>query len=315
MTALGDVPSEVVALADERSRARASRDFASADRLRDRICELGYVLTDEPSGYALAPRPPFEVFTAVADVIAAELVLPEAACTVGLIVDGWPADVTSCVRSIVEHCAEDVVVVGIDCGNVDGAGVALRDLAASAPDRVVDLHLAKDLDQVGWSSAVSLILALSRSDVVAIIDMSTRFDGDALTPILAEMTDPSVVASGWRGVNVDLADDWRSVIDAGPGEVDAVVGYLMVVRRDAGIDAPPHPKARFYRNADIEWSLAMRAAGGRIVVPDVGLRLRQERHHGYHDTEPGYRDRESRKNYDRILQRFRGQPAFLAPRA
>lgn len=315
MSAIGEVPSEVVALADERSRARESRDFASADRLRDRISELGYVVTDAPAGYALAPRPPFEVFAAVADVLAAELVLPEAACTVGLIVDGWPADVTSCVRSIVEHCTDDVVVVGIDCGNVDGAGVALRDLVASVPDRVIDLHLSKELDQVGWSSAVSLILALSRSDVVAIIDMSTRFDADALSPILTAMEDPSVVASGWRGVNVDLADDWRSVVDAGPGEVDAVLGYLMVVRRDVGLDVPPHPKARFYRNADIEWSLAMRAAGGRIVVPDAGLPLRQERHHGYHDSDPSYRDRESRKNYDRILQRFRGQPAILAPRA
>lgn len=314
MTAAGDVPAEVVAFAEERSRARASRDFAAADRLRGQIAELGYVITDAASGYVLTPRPAFELFTSIADVRAAELVLPEAACTVGLIVDGWPDDTVACVRSIVEHCAEDVVVLGIDCGNVDGAGVALHQLAASSSDRVIDLHLAKELGQVGWSAAVNLILALSRSDVVAITDMSTRFDGDALTPILTTMDDPSVVASGWRGVNVDLADDWRSVVDAEPGEVDAVLGYLMAVRRNVGIDVPAHPKARFYRNADIEWSLAMRAAGGRIVVPVGDLPLSQERHHGYHDTEPGYRDRESRKNYDRILQRFRGEPSILAPR-
>ena len=99
------------------------------------------------------------------------------------------------------------------------------------------------------------------------------------------------------------------------GEVDAILGYLLVLRRDAAMAAPAHAKARFYRNADMEWCLALREAGGRLVVPPGTLPVHQGRHHGYHDSDPDYRDRESRRTYDRLLQRFRGQPGILRPRS
>ena len=79
--------------------------------------------------------------------------------------------------------------------------------------------------------------------------------------------------------------------------------------------APPHPKARFYRNADMEWCLALReATGGRLVAPTADLPVHQERHRGYHDSDAAYRDKESRKTYDRLLTRFRGRPGVLRPR-
>jgi hypothetical protein len=103
-------------------------------------------------------------------------------------------------------------------------------------------------------------------------------------------------------------------VDAGPGEVDAVLGYLLVVRREAAVASPPHPKARFYRNADMEWSLALREAGGRLVIPTGDLPVHQARHHGYHDSDPQYRDKESKRTYDRLLARFRGHDAILRSR-
>jgi hypothetical protein len=42
--------------------------------------------------------------------------------------------------------------------------------------------------------------------------------------------------------------------------------------------------------------------------------VRQDRHRGYHDTDPAYRDKESRKTYDRFLQRFRGREDLRLPR-
>lgn len=305
-------PDAVVALAQERGRARAERDFARADSLRDEIAGLGYVVTDTPDGFALAPRPPFAV-AASAAALAVEV--PEARCTVGVVIDGWPDDVRACIDALVRHAPPDAVVLGVDCGDVDGAGLVLHELAAAHPGRVVEAHLAGTLATVGWAAAVTAVLDVARSPLVAVCDLSTVLEGDALTPILAEFDDPTVVASGWRGVNVDLADGWRSFVDAGPGEVDAVLGYLLVVRREAALAAGPHPKARFYRNADMEWCLALREAGGRLVVPAGPLPLRQDRHHGYHDSDPEYRDRESRRTYDRLLARFRSQPGILSPRA
>ena len=61
----------------------------------------------------------------------------------------------------------------------------------------------------------------------------------------------------------------------------------------------------------MEWSLAIRAVGYDVRIPPGVLPLRQERHHGYHDSEPEYREKQSKKTYDRILQKFRKTPDIL----
>jgi cysteinyl-tRNA synthetase len=43
-------PSSVVALSEQREQARAARDFAAADRLRDEIREAGWEVRDGPAG-------------------------------------------------------------------------------------------------------------------------------------------------------------------------------------------------------------------------------------------------------------------------
>jgi cysteinyl-tRNA synthetase len=55
---LEQAPPEAVALAERRAEARAAKDFAEADRLRDQLGELGWEVRDvaEPPGYQLVPR-------------------------------------------------------------------------------------------------------------------------------------------------------------------------------------------------------------------------------------------------------------------
>lgn len=45
---------EVTALAERRGAFKAQKNFAEADKLRKRISELGYVVTDTPDGYNLS---------------------------------------------------------------------------------------------------------------------------------------------------------------------------------------------------------------------------------------------------------------------
>jgi cysteinyl-tRNA synthetase len=53
----GDVvaPAEVVELVEDRERARFSRDWAEADRLREQILAHGWVVRDGPDGPELLP--------------------------------------------------------------------------------------------------------------------------------------------------------------------------------------------------------------------------------------------------------------------
>lgn len=308
---MSDAPADVVALAEERAAARAAKDYSRSDELRDAIAAAGWLVTDTPDGFALAAAPPFPLLSGLDGLP----VVGEGAGVVAcVLIDGWPDDARTCIEALVAHGPDDLVVAGLDLGDVDGAGRVLHDLAAAHPGRVVDLHLASSLAQVGWARALTALIEACAAPAAVVLDPSTVLDGDAITPLLAELADPSVVAAGWRGVNVDLDDNWRSFVDAGPGEVDALLGYLFVVSRDAAVATPSHPKAKFYRNADMEWCLALREAGGRLVAAPGRLPVHQERHRGYHDSDPEYRDRESKRTYDRLLQRFRGRTDLLAPR-
>lgn len=48
-----DAPEEIVALAQQRAEAKKVKDFALADRLRDRIAEAGYSIVDRKDGFSL----------------------------------------------------------------------------------------------------------------------------------------------------------------------------------------------------------------------------------------------------------------------
>jgi cysteinyl-tRNA synthetase len=49
-------PPEVAALAGERDAARAARDFARADAIRDEIAARGWEVRDTPQGREFRPR-------------------------------------------------------------------------------------------------------------------------------------------------------------------------------------------------------------------------------------------------------------------
>ncbi len=227
--------------------------------------------------------------------------------TVGLIVDGWAEDLQTCVSAYLTHTTAKILL--LDIASDESSHVA-EQLMLDQSDRILLIRV----DRMGWSKAVLAILKAADTQYVVIADISSVVQADALTPLASLLgSADDVAAVGWRGANIDLASNWFESI-AAAGEVDQLLGYLMMVKRDLGIAYPPHKDARFYRNADLEWSLALREAGYRLLTATVELPITQGRHHGYYDTDPDYRDKESKKNYNRLLQRFRGKAEILAPR-
>ncbi|MBU6213482.1 MAG: glycosyltransferase [Actinomycetales bacterium] len=311
------IPESAHALVAAREAARAARDFTSADALREQLRDAGFLVTDTPDGPVLAPAPPYRVDDrAVGDGSALGV---GARVSVAVLVNSWVADADECVRALLALERADVHIVLVDVGDRDGSGSWAQSLADAQPERVSVVHLPQSADH--WARIHSDLIGRCSSDYYCVIDPSTVVTGDAVSRLCdAVAIQHDVIAAGWRGADVDTADAWRSVTGA-DGEVDVVLSYLMVVRTDAARAASPDPKARFYRNADIEWCLALRqwhlqqtGQPARLVALGDSLPARQGRHHGYHDSDPDYRDRESRKTYDRILQRFRGRSEILKPR-
>ena len=294
--------TEVERLVEQRAAARAAKDFAESDRLRDAIVDAGWLVRDTPEGQRLAVKPPYDVLQSVRDLPDRSGEPDARRCTVALLVDGWPDDVRTCVEALVRHAPEDVVVVLLDNGTAD-AGDVVHELATQHSGRVEELHVERP---AGWGEARQALLRADVARVHVLMDVSSVLEGDALTPLLEALDDDGVAAAGWKGADVE--DGWTSFADAGPGEVEALLGYLLAVRRSAALQVPLPAKARFYRNADLEWSYLLREAGvGRLVVPAAELPVRQDRHRGYHDSDPALRDKESKRTYDRFLQRFRGR--------
>jgi hypothetical protein len=292
-------PDSVHELARARQAARAEKDFALSDQLRDEIAAQGFEVVDVASGYELRPKKRFPVYESTRDI--RPINSGKFEITAAIIVEGFHEDAITCIRSIKSNsqCAIAVLVIG-------DPGALVDELDART-------SLVQVNENFGWGENANALLRNITSDYVVILDPSTTFTGDAITPVLEELKKRDFVAVGWRGGLVNLDDDWRSTDDKGPGEVDVLFSYFFGMHREDALAARGFSnRALFYRNADIEFSLTLRHSNGRLL--QMNLPLEQGRHHGYHDSDPEYRDAQSKKNYDRILERFRGKTAILSPR-
>ncbi len=292
-------PDSVHELAKARLAARAERNFALSDQLRDEIAALGFEVVDVAGGYELRPKKRFPTYESTRDI--RPINSGKFEITVAMIIDGFHEDAVTTIKTIKEHsqCAIAILVIG-------DPSVLVNELDS----RTSLVQLTEDF---GWGESANALLRNVTSEFIVIMDPSTRFIGDAIAPVLAELKKREFVAVGWRGGLMNLEDDWRSVDDKGAGEVDVLFSYFIAMHREDALAARGFSnRALYYRNADIEFSLNLRHSNGRLLQMD--LPLEQDRHHGYHDTDPEYRDAQSKKNYDRILERFRGKTAILSPR-
>ncbi|MFI7706674.1 hypothetical protein [Nonomuraea sp. NPDC049480] len=209
---------------------------------------------------------------------------------VGLLVDGWPADVRACVQSVMDHTGANVLA--LDLGDIDGVGDVLDRLAEQYPDRIAVWHVIERPHWRGgtatWGESRAKLLRLDESDVHVLMETSVMLRGDALTPLVAAVAE-GAVAAGWRGAE----PSGGGVHEAGPGRVRALTGELMAVRRSAALGALPED-AHYGRNADLELSLGLR---GELVVPPGPLPVERL---GAHDVPADYLERESRRNYDGV---------------
>ena len=158
---------------------------------------------------------------------------------------------------------------------------------------------------MGWAAALNAALRRSRGRVVVLLDTSVEPTGDIVTPLVRALDDPGVAVAGGFGVT---SADLRHFEAAPAGEVDAIEGYCLAFRRDDVTSRGPLDEHfRYYRNLDLWWSLVLRDQGDgqpprRAVALD--LPLTRHKHRGWNDLGEAERNRLSKRNFYRIIDRF-----------
>ena len=296
-------PEEVLELARSRLAARAAKNWALADQLRNKIAELGFEVLDVADGFEFKLKSPFPIVSRVGDL--RKFTDKSFESAVAIIADSYVPDLVVAIESVKEFAPESCAILVLIAGKPE-----LHDLAAQLDGRT---FITQIQEGVGWGEAANALLKFAPAPYVIVMDPSTRLLGDAITPTVEKLATGEWAAVGWHGGLVNVADDWRTVEDKGPGPVDVLFSYFMGLNRESAIESGGfNIRALYYRNADMEFSLRLRQSRGNLL--QIDLPLEQSRHHGYYDTDPTYRDEQSKKNYDRILERFRGKNEILVER-
>jgi hypothetical protein len=299
------IPEEVLTAAHERAKARAARDWATADRLRGDIESAGWRIVDRGTDFALSPAAPPDVEEGVRVRYGTSRNVPSrfgeppvGLATVVVIATDFPADTERALTALRAHAPEGTSIVVVADGPSDEQAVAL--------DAEADAEIVWTSERLGHAAATNIGIRRAAGRVVVLMDASVEPTGDVVTPLVRALDDPSVaVAGGWGLTSTDL----RTFDEAPRGEVDAIEGYLLAFRREDYLTRGPlDERFRFYRNLDIWWSLVLRDQGEsdrprRAVRLDDLPAIRHE-HRGWSSLPEDERARQSKRNFYRIIDRF-----------
>ena len=346
------IPDEVLSAAHSRARAREAGDWAEADRLRAEIEASGWKIADRGTDFALTPVAPPDVVEGARVRYGSSVSVPTrldapdtGLVSVVLIATDWPDDLERALAGLrTASPAGTSVVIVADAPSPEQtlaleaweAPAALAALAApeapaalaapeapeaqGAPEGAAPSGLPIEIvwtgERLGLAAATNIGLRRAMAPVVVLLDTSLEPTGDILTPLVRTLDDPTVAVAGDRGI---ISTDLRKFSDAPPGDADAIGGHLQAFRRaDCAARGPLDEHFRFYPNMDIWWSLVLRDEGQgsppRRAVGIAGLPVVRHAQRGYVNLPDDERDRQSKRNFYRVVDRFGSRRDLLVSR-
>ena len=306
------VPQAVLDAAHARSAARAAREWETADRLRGEIEAAGWRVIDRGTDFKLEPTHPPDVADDAGVRYGRSDAVPSRrgeasryAVDVILVATDQPDDLDRALRALRETVPSSTHIIVVADGPDEGQASRLPE--ATAADAEPAVEVLRTSARLGWAAALNVGLRRTAGEVVVVMDTSVEPQGDVLTPLVGALADEDVAIAGAFGLR---SADLRRFEEIESGDAAAIEGYLLAVRRaDAAAVGPLDEAFRFYRNLDIWWSLALRDRGEgeapRRAVVVGGLPLVRHEHRGWAAVEPAERERLSKRNFYRVLDRFR----------
>ena len=289
-------PADVAKLLERRRVARETRDFVLADRLRGR--DRGGRLGGAGRAPGISPTEPCRpgggllVSGGGAEQAEAPDTCEHSLC---IAVHGWPEDVRRLLGACVGAGTE---VVAVDVG---GTGLAPADLVPASG--VVDpsvVRVVRVEEPLGQADAWNVAARRAGGRVVFFVEPSLEFGAPLLSRLADVLADEAVGLAGPFGLRTD---DMRTFEPGGGPGVDALEYLLAMRRADLDRTGEFDRRFRFYRNLDIDFSYQVRAAGLDVRQVDCGAVTRHP-HRLWESTPEAQRDRLSRKNFNRFLDRW-----------
>lgn len=250
------IPDEILSAAHARSHARATSDWAEADRLRRVIEDAGWRVVDRGVDFGLEPARPQDIETdgsrvhGSSESVPSRLAEPaDRAVTVIVLPDADdPTDFSAADSDSVAETARHMVVV---TGQ------------ASDAQPVDEVEIVRMLDTATLGDRLNAALRRSRGEVIAILDLQCADRSDILDALRRGLDDAAVAVAGGSG---SRTDDLRS-FTAADGEADVVGLECMAFRRaDVIALGPIDPRFRDVRLLGAWLSLALRYGS---TAPDL----------------------------------------------
>lgn len=139
-------PENLYELGRARQIARAEKNFALADQLRDQIAQAGFEIIDVADGFELHKKSLIQTFTDIHKL--KNLPKTDRAITVAIIVNGFHEDAISSVNSIKDHSSAEIVLLATE---------SAEDLATIVDSHTHVLHVAQN---PGWENVLMLYCEL-----------------------------------------------------------------------------------------------------------------------------------------------------------
>lgn len=297
--------SEVIALSLRRDQLRRVGDYPPSDELRESIYAHGFEVRDTPDGTTLVALDACGKGDKLLGTISSpqditSLLDRPHACdvSVNILASNFVEDVERCVGSLLKWCdGHDVEIVIVNNGSVDSTGEWLDSLSQQ-DKRIRVIHSDHNL---GWGAGRNVALKQSLGRYIVILDTSVEATGDFVSATIEALNTSEAAVVGSWGLK---SEDMHSFHETSDGEVDAMQGYMMAFPRqllnEVGLI---DEKFRFYRHGDLDYSMAFRSKGYKIVQLSSLPFVRHE-HRGWTSLSEEERERYSKKNYYRFLSKW-----------
>ena len=215
-----------------------------------------------------------------------------------LVATDWPADLERTLAGLRAHSADGTSIVVV----ADGPA---PDQDAALPDDDASIEVVRTTERLGTAAAWNIGIRRAAGPSSS---SSTRRSSPPATSSRRSSRRSPTRRSASPGGSGSAAPTSAPFADAGPGDVTAIEGYAIAFRRsDAAARGPLDERFRFYRNLDIWWSLVLRDEGEgspprrAVAVPIPAIR---HEHRGWTALPEAERDRLSKRNFYRIIDRF-----------